>query len=439
MSETGLFTISELAKRSGTNAATIKHYVNEGLLTPVKKTGKTMAWYDEESVKRLELIRSLKEDRFLPLSVIKRLLRDGGLTDVSVELDHAIYPAPETGLEHRSYTIDELSRETGLSEEWLEALVDADLLHPAGEDNRVFSELDAKIAQIVKQREDDGLSLFYSREVLRQYSVAIERAVYRDIRLFVSMVLSDPEITDPLSLFNRDDDSINLFLFYARRKFNRRFVNETLGEIEEFIRRVGDWIVISPGELLAHAETHAPADFELDVLREIAALLEEATSQSEPESRPERASESQPDVPEPTAQAMRQRSAPLSHLAGVMRRVNEFSKSGAIDRRLHDLLSDLEAIENYGASPSEIISAYEGVFLEKLLAAWFTGAIYVALPATLGYRLRGMRILEGFMEALKERGRSQRVEAFVELLEHRVVPALRQGLADLRIGEEEDG
>jgi len=82
MAEDGLFTISELARRSGLTAATIKHYVNEGLLAPVKKTGKTMAWYNEESVRRLQLIRSLKQERFLPLSVIKRLIGEIGRAHV---------------------------------------------------------------------------------------------------------------------------------------------------------------------------------------------------------------------------------------------------------------------------------------------------------------------------------------------------------------------
>ncbi len=421
MSRKELFTISELAKRSGTNTATIKHYVNEGLLAPVKKTGRTMAWYDEESVKRVQLIRSLKEDRFLPLSVIKRLISGGGLTDVSVELDHAIYPAPESPLEDRTYTTDEMSRETGLSAEWIQELVNADILHPLDQHGRLFSELDAKIAQIIKQREDDGLSLRYSREVLKQYSVAIKSAVYRDIRLFISMVLRDPQISDPLGLFNRDDDSVNLFLFYARRKFNRRFVDETLGDLEKFTQGIRKWIVIPPAELLTHFEPHYAPGPELEALRDITALLEES------------------DADAPDARNGTPRPGPLSHLAEVIRRVTAFSRSGALDHRLHNLLSELEAIDDYGSIPSDKVAAGGQAFLETLLAAWITGAIYLALPSILGHRRRGIEILEGVMAALEQRSESDALGQFIQLLEAQVVPTVRRRLAEVYAKEEHHG
>lgn len=423
MSERELFTISELARRSGTSPATIKHYVNEGLLMPVKKTGKTMAWYDAESVKRVELIRSLKEDRFLPLSVIKRLLRRNGLTDVSVELDHAIYPAPEVRLENRWYTTDELSRETGLSEEWIEELVNSRILHPGSEEGQVFSELDAKIAQIVKQREADGLSLQYSREVLKQYSAAIERAVYRDIRLFISMVLSDPDVSDPLRLFNRDDDSINLFLFYARRKFNRQFVNDIFAELDDFTLNVRTWMVIPPRELLANAEALDIEEADLEALRDIVAILE--------------GSEVRADDP---GEARRgKRSVPLARLESLLRQIKEFSHSGVLDHRLHFLLSDLEGVNECGTIPSDIFAASDKVLVETLLAAWLTGAIYLALPVTLGYRMRGLRILERVMAILKDRYRSGDSEGFLEVLDNRVVPTIRRKLGELYRQEEEHG
>jgi DNA-binding transcriptional MerR regulator len=76
---TGLLKMSELAERSGVSAATIKHYLREGLLgggQDVIRTSRNMAWYPPSYVDRLRLIRRLQEQRFMPLRVIREMLDD---------------------------------------------------------------------------------------------------------------------------------------------------------------------------------------------------------------------------------------------------------------------------------------------------------------------------------------------------------------------------
>ncbi len=73
-----LLKMSELAARSGLPSPTIQHYLRHGLLpTPPVRTGRTMAWYPESYVDRLRLVRSLQHDHYLPLAVIRDILRDG--------------------------------------------------------------------------------------------------------------------------------------------------------------------------------------------------------------------------------------------------------------------------------------------------------------------------------------------------------------------------
>jgi DNA-binding transcriptional MerR regulator len=67
-----------LAKRSGVPAATIKHYIREGLLpAPEKRTSRNMAYYDAALVPRITTIKELQRTRFLPLKVIKEILDEG--------------------------------------------------------------------------------------------------------------------------------------------------------------------------------------------------------------------------------------------------------------------------------------------------------------------------------------------------------------------------
>jgi DNA-binding transcriptional MerR regulator len=75
----GMLKMSELAERSGVSAGTIKHYLREGLLgseDEVVRTSRNMAYYPPEYVTRLQLIKRLQEERFMPLRVIRELLAD---------------------------------------------------------------------------------------------------------------------------------------------------------------------------------------------------------------------------------------------------------------------------------------------------------------------------------------------------------------------------
>ena len=101
----GLLRISELAARSGVSAGTIKHYLREGLLgseDEVVRTSRNMAYYPPEFVQRIQLIKRLQEERFMPLRVIRELIgSDPERTTRMIELEDRILEraieAGETG------------------------------------------------------------------------------------------------------------------------------------------------------------------------------------------------------------------------------------------------------------------------------------------------------------------------------------------------------
>jgi DNA-binding transcriptional MerR regulator len=86
--------MSELAERSGVSAGTIKHYLREGLLgddREIRRTSRNMAWYPPEFVERIAAIKRLQEQRFMPLRVIRQLLReDPQRLEALIELEDRI-------------------------------------------------------------------------------------------------------------------------------------------------------------------------------------------------------------------------------------------------------------------------------------------------------------------------------------------------------------
>ncbi len=76
MEKTRYLAMSDLERLSGLPKTTIRYYIREGLITPSMKTGKTMAYYSEDDVRKLELIRNLREESKVPLKFIKDELED---------------------------------------------------------------------------------------------------------------------------------------------------------------------------------------------------------------------------------------------------------------------------------------------------------------------------------------------------------------------------
>jgi DNA-binding transcriptional MerR regulator len=75
----GMLKMSELAERSGVSSGTIKHYLREGLLGSdegVLRTSRNMAYYPPEFVERIQLIKRLQEERFMPLRVIREVMTE---------------------------------------------------------------------------------------------------------------------------------------------------------------------------------------------------------------------------------------------------------------------------------------------------------------------------------------------------------------------------
>jgi DNA-binding transcriptional MerR regulator len=66
----------EVMQRTGLSRQAIHFYVAEGLVPPPEKTGQTMAYYSAAHVERIQLVRRLAEEHFLPLKAIRAMLDD---------------------------------------------------------------------------------------------------------------------------------------------------------------------------------------------------------------------------------------------------------------------------------------------------------------------------------------------------------------------------
>jgi len=68
------YKMKDLSERTGLPRQVIHFYIQQGLVPEGHKTGRNMAYYAEEHVERVLLVRRLQHERFLPLKAIRAML-----------------------------------------------------------------------------------------------------------------------------------------------------------------------------------------------------------------------------------------------------------------------------------------------------------------------------------------------------------------------------
>jgi DNA-binding transcriptional MerR regulator len=132
-SRSDLLKISQLAERSGVSAGTIKHYLREGLLEgDVVKTSRNMAWYPLEFVARVQLIKRLQEERFMPLRAIRDVLEDDPERAARlVELEDRILERALNAREAQRVSAAEVRRRYDVPANVLDRLAELSVLTPS--------------------------------------------------------------------------------------------------------------------------------------------------------------------------------------------------------------------------------------------------------------------------------------------------------------------
>ena len=68
--------ISQLVKRTGVPKETIHFYIREGLVRKPHKSNVNSAEYNERYVDQIQLIKDLRDNYYLPIPEIKKIVKD---------------------------------------------------------------------------------------------------------------------------------------------------------------------------------------------------------------------------------------------------------------------------------------------------------------------------------------------------------------------------
>ena len=146
--------MSELAERAGIPKETIHYYLREGVLRKPRKKGKNRADYNESYIEQIHIIKGLQDNYFLPLSVIKKIIKKQKRQSPSEKSSFQLlneYFKPLERLLNSEVTGREALREvTGLSTKWLTQMEEWNVITPHIKDGQpVYSQDDIIIGKLL--------------------------------------------------------------------------------------------------------------------------------------------------------------------------------------------------------------------------------------------------------------------------------------------------
>ena len=220
--------ISELVKSTGVSKETIHYYIREGLLRKPRKTGRNVAQYGEEYVEQIRTIKALQDNYYLPLSVIKKVLKKnrtaapeqraslGIITEHFRPIDRLL---GEDNLEGTAAFL----QATGLSENWLQRLVDWEIITPTEEADIVtFSSLDITLGKLITTMDRLGFGPKDGTdpENLKKSFDFVAKSLHKDTRELMMKKSREMSLDDFMEKSSQITEVMGLFLYYTYQKIS---------------------------------------------------------------------------------------------------------------------------------------------------------------------------------------------------------------------------
>ena len=233
----GLLKISEVAALADISVSTVKYYVKEGLVDIACKTGRNMAYYKPESVERVKLIKTLQNEKYYPLSVIKRIISSGGVDRSEDELLYTISKVDEADY-YELMPLSAAAKEAGLKPREVEAAVLAGLISPTGSGRaRQCTRGELRVMKLIKQRLDAKIPLEQTLKTFSMFQSRIRESAKMDIESLVSEGMPYKKLStrDIVKIITVSDETLDSFISMKRYAENAALGAQYIAKTEEML------------------------------------------------------------------------------------------------------------------------------------------------------------------------------------------------------------
>jgi DNA-binding transcriptional MerR regulator len=230
--------IRDLVRHAKVSKETVHFYVREGLLPKPRKRGRNIAEYDDSYVERIRFIKELQERYFLPLAVIKNILKK-----------HKKSPEWQSFLNLRGqyftpveeFLPDEISGEepfleaTGLGRKWLGKMEEWKIITPEVHNGqKVYSQDDITLGKLIVEMDNIGLGPKdgFNPEALKHYRDEFQEIVAISQKNYIEATLGKLSPEEFSKRVVQGGEIMGFFFHRLYRKLSRERYTRILALLE---------------------------------------------------------------------------------------------------------------------------------------------------------------------------------------------------------------
>ncbi len=174
----------ELKKLTNLTRATINFYIKEGILPAPQKTAKNMAYYDEDFIKNLRLIETMKKENY-SLNQIKKLITSeaGTINDFCAQILESVNKLLPYSLNDAAVSIAQIG-EIGLTEKAIAELIHMKIIIPIDNAHTMFPAYSITVCKLIKYFIDSGIPLTIAEDIIMK----IKDLAYFEKNAFVEYI-----------------------------------------------------------------------------------------------------------------------------------------------------------------------------------------------------------------------------------------------------------
>jgi DNA-binding transcriptional MerR regulator len=219
--------MKDLVAATGVPKGTIQYYINEGLIPAPVKTQTNMANYSEDHVNAVRLIKELQSKRFLPLSVIKKIIQQkkNGLSVDEIQtiasLDGKLFKNLQEDLTITKINVKQLSDRTGADIKEIHELEKMGILHPRNKGKqKYYDEDDIRLMECWKKLREIGFSkdLGFAPSDFLPYREWMGALVKEETKIMMKRTLGRISVNEIVNMVEEGAPVLNTIIGLIRKR-----------------------------------------------------------------------------------------------------------------------------------------------------------------------------------------------------------------------------
>jgi len=219
--------IGQLVQRTRVSKETVHYYIREGLLPKPRKRGRNIADYDDGYVERIRLIKELQDRYFLPLAVIKNILKHQkktpeGQSILSLRRDY--FRPVDQLLPHEVEGEEAFLKATEIGRRWLARMEEWGIISPEIRSGRkIYSQDDITLGRLVLEMDKVGIGVRdgFDAEALRHYRDLFREIVVMSHKYYFEATLGKLPPEEFSKRIVQGREIMSTFFYHLYRKLSR--------------------------------------------------------------------------------------------------------------------------------------------------------------------------------------------------------------------------